>query len=298
MTRTKYNKTVSDLGFTSAAPMPSRDELEQFYADTYYQQSTAKTYSATYSEDELAQKRLRAQLTLHALKDAGRFDDLNGLRFLETGCGEGFIMKAAADAGCQVTGIDYSEYAMQSFHPELVSNLVRGDGTAVLDGFAAKNSTFDICVLQNVIEHVIDPLALLRQTDSIMSDAGVLLINVPNDYSAMQMYLLEQGRIDREHWFSPPDHLHYFNTDTIGNLADAAGYQVLEMFGDFPIELFLFHPGSNYVSDPRQGADAHRARVELDLLLAERGMDAYYDFCRAMSRCGIGRSVCAILSAR
>ncbi|MEQ9169944.1 MAG: class I SAM-dependent methyltransferase [Rhodospirillales bacterium] len=296
MTDRKYGKTTADLGFMSVTPMPSRAELEKFYAETYFQTSAAMTYAPTYSPEELDQKRLRARLVLHAITATGRVTALNDARLLEVGCGEGFILQAATEAGCMTTGVDYSEHAIRSFHPDLLPNLRLGDAATVLDNLRDSGETFDVCVLQNVVEHVIDPFDLLAKVRAVMAKDGILLVNVPNDYSPMQTRLQELGWINREYWFSPPDHLHYFNVDNIGGVADRAGFQVVDMFGDFPIELFLFHPGSNYVQDSGKGADAHRARIILDLLLAERGLDAYHDFCRAMSRCGIGRNLCAVMA--
>jgi len=104
--------------------------------------------------------------------------------------------------------------------------------------------------------------------------------------------------VDHDYWFLPPQHLHYFNIDTIGPFMESVGFEVVDMFGDFPIELFLFHPGSNYAVNRENGPAAHRARVALDLLLAERGIENYYRFCQAMSACGIGRNVCVLVRVK
>jgi len=70
---------------------------------------------------------------------------------------------------------------------------------------------------------------------------------------------------------------------------------MVDMYSDFPIDLFLFHPGSNYIADPKNGPAAHRARVEADLMLAESGEAPYLNLCRAMARCGLGRDITVIV---
>jgi hypothetical protein len=37
------------------------------------------------------------------------------------------------------------------------------------------------------------------------------------------------------------------------------------------------------------------ARVELDLLMAESGVDRLYELCRSMTNCGLGRNVTIVV---
>ena len=48
---------------------------------------------------------------------------------------------------------------------------------------------------------------------------------------------------------------------------------------------------SNYIEDSYCREQAHKARVELDLLLAENGIAPLLALCQAMTKCGIGRNV-------
>jgi hypothetical protein len=72
------------------------------------------------------------------------------------------------------------------------------------------------------------------------------------------------------------------------------GFTTLDAFADFPIEFFLYHAGSNYIENSAAGKPAHKARVELDLLLAENGIAPLHGLCQAMTRCGIGRNVTVV----
>ena len=92
-----------------------------------------------------------------------------------------------------------------------------------------------------------------------------------------------------------PQHLHYFNAENLPRFCAARGYDVLDAYSDFPIDLFLLHPGSNYVADTGKGPAAHRARVLHDLLIADAGLDRYLAFYRAMFQVGIGRDITVVL---
>ncbi|MDH5771514.1 MAG: class I SAM-dependent methyltransferase [Rhodospirillaceae bacterium] len=292
----KFNKIINSTGYISVSPLPSAEELRKFYADAYYQQSLAATYRADYPQEELNHKRLRAELLLHALKSVRKAND--GKSFLEVGCGEGFVLQAAHDAGYDVEGIDFSSYGVKSFHPHFESVLSTGDAFELLDVRIKSGTKVDVCVLQNVLEHVIDPEGLMDRIKRILTPDGLAVINIPNDFSRIQEKLKDIGSVDRDYWFLPPHHLHYFNVDTIGLFIESVGFEVVDTFGDFPIELFLFCPGSNYVTNADNGPSAHKARIEIDLLLAERGIDNYHRFCQSMSGCGIGRNVCVIVRVK
>ncbi len=287
-----YNKQRNNYGFFSATPLPSTTELAEFYAKTYYQNSASTTYQVTYSEDELAQKRLRSELLLHAalLQRKG----IKG-QFLEVGCGEGFLLNAASEAGFDVEGLDFSIHGIETFHPRLIGRVHVGDAFDLLDQFIDQGKPVDVCVLQNVLEHVIDPALLLNRIKRLVGPDGLVIITVPNDFSALQEQVMEQKISDREYWFAPPQHLHYFNVDTLIQFVTDMGFGLLDSYGDFPIEMFLFHPDSNYVADKSKGKGAHQARVALDLLLARKGVGPYHRFCQAITGCGLGRNVTVVL---
>lgn len=290
----KPGRQQTSFGAIAVTPMPSLEELAAFYAKTYYQDTPSVTYQGQYSENELDQKRMRAKLLLYAVERVqSHFSGQS--RFLEVGCGEGFVLQAAVQNGYEVCGVDFSDFGLSKFHPELRNFLQTGDACQVLGVMIANGACYDVCVLQNVLEHVREPKALLEQVYKVMDLDSVAIVTVPNDFSRLQKKALEIGIVDHEYWFLPPQHLHYFDVDTARQFVTECGFEVLDAFGDFPIEFFLYHPGSNYVANRENGRAAHEARLQLDLLLAERGIPSYYAFCQALSGCGVGRNVSLVI---
>ncbi len=201
---------------------------------------------------------------------------------------------AAAAAGWNVKGIDFTDDAVRRFNPDFAAAVEVGDAYALLDAYLEADERFDACVLTNVLEHVLDPENLLRGLARILSHQGVLVITVPNDYSRLQEKLIERSPIDCEFWFCPPAHLNYFNTVTVQELCRREGLEVLDLCGGFPVDFFLLHPASNYVRDASQGKAAHLARVTADLLMAEHGMEAFHRYFQGLAGCGMGRTVTVI----
>jgi SAM-dependent methyltransferase len=176
----------------------------------------------------------------------------------------------------------------------MVDRMRLGDAYRIITDMLAEGLAADIAVLQNVVEHVIDPDALLADIRRLTKPGGIVVIKVPNDFSRLQRVAMERGLIDREFWFAPPAHLHYFTVETLKAIMQKAGFSPLDAFSDFPIDWFLFHPGSNYVANPAAGKPAHNARVLLDLLLGESGIEPYYRFCQALADCGMGRDFAVV----
>lgn len=292
MTDTSFGRVEQPGGWISASPLPSNQDLRQFYADLYYQSTPSATYQPSYSELELRYKSLRCAALLHALRGLGIS---NGDDFLDVGAGEGFLMDAADRAGLVVTGLDYSCFGVGKFFPRLRDRLLDGDVIERLDGFAAAGRRFAACSVINVLEHVLDPIQLLSAVRRILVPRGIAAITVPNDFSGLQALLRDEQMIDREFWWSPPQHLHYFNAENLSRLCASLGFDLVDGFSDFPVDLYLLHPGSNYVTESRNGPAAHRARLLHDVLIAQQGLDPYLQVYRALFRVGAGRCVTVLL---
>jgi 2-polyprenyl-3-methyl-5-hydroxy-6-metoxy-1,4-benzoquinol methylase len=275
-------------GWRSVEPKPTREELSAFYANEYFQKSHG-TYLDSYSEAELAHRDLIARLLLHAIAE-GRGPPAPGDQLLEIGCGEGWFLSAAGTAGYEVRGLDFSADGLKRFHPELLDRTQFGDAFELLDRLIDSGATTDVCVTEHVIEHVLDPVALLDRLKRLLRPGGVAAITAPNDFSATQAQARDSGMADRDFWVVPPQHLNYFNTDNLPRLLERSGFEVRIAYASFPIDWFLLHPGSNYVANPAVGKAAHAARMAIDTMLAARGMEAYFNLARAFFTCGAGRS--------
>lgn len=282
------------LGFLQADPMPTAQELSDYYA-SYYQQERSnyrKSYTAqehAFFDAKLAQRA--------ALATRLRGADAPG-RFLDVGCGEGFALAWFKREGWHVEGIDHSLAGIKAMNPDLADSVTAGDLFGLLDDRIARDERHDLVWLTNVLEHVTDPVGLLEKLRRLVAPGGVLAVTVPNDGSAYQEKLLEDGHINERFWIALPDHLAYFTRESLHNIAGATGWDCREIIGDFPIDLFLMHDGSNYVRDRAQGASAHRARVEMELLLAEQSVEAVNRFYAALAEVGLGRNITAFLTPR
>lgn len=145
----------------------------------------------------------------------------------------------------------------------------------------------------NVLEHVAEPLALLRRIRRLLPSQGKLCVTVPNDFSPLQKAFLKvKGHLP---WFvCLPDHLNYFDFKTLENALTKAGFRVTDQSALYPLELFLLQD-LDYIANPELGPVAHQRRVMFEDNLKAAGMaDTLDHFYRTLAAGGYGRDVMVV----
>ena len=205
-------------------PQPSQAALHEVYGADYYRNrrffdgdETIYGYFDCFSEHpakEFDNHRILDRLT-QLLDPPGS----NGRRFLDVGCGLGYLMNAASHRGYQVEGIDY--------------NLAATEWVATNYGFPAFCGDFmnyqgeacDAVAMLDVIEHLPRPLAALEKARSLIRPGGVFALSTMDSDSLVSRLVgkrLEDFRRTREHLF-------FFNRTTIREALARAGFEVLRI---------------------------------------------------------------------
>lgn len=291
----KFNEKRIQHGVIQCDPIPETKFLQEYYKKKYYQASKG-SYDLAYTEEEINHKKFEADLIVHAVINSLNTLEVTQKKLLELGCGEGFLLSQAAEAKFDVLGIDHSSFGIRKWHPHLMNNFLEAD---LYDFLEDENNfdTFDVCVLKNVLEHVVAPQDLLKKMKSVLKKNGKLVLTVPNDYSRLQKKLIDLKVAFSDEWFCPPDHLYYFNTDNFTSYVEDFGFKVLDLYSSFPVDMFLLNKHSNYYSDRTKGKEAHYSRIRMDLLIQEAGMSHALNLYRSMAKCGIGRNLTVVLES-
>lgn len=275
-----------EYGYFSVCNLPTQEALEIYYSNKYYQDESVQ-YAHTYSTEELRYFLINPKIAEYVFHDKYTIAK-NSL--LDVGTGEGFFANYFYQNGWEVSTLDYSINGIQRHNPALVPTLMQGDVFKSLETLTDNNRTFNLINLSNVLEHVIDPIKLLEQLKSLLNEQSLLRISVPNDYSNFQTFLLKKGYTTNT-WLCPPDHLHYFTFESLGNLLRALDYEIVLSMGEFPIELFLSNAASNYIKNREHGKYAHQSRIEVSNFLFDQGIDQYIDYYKASANIGLSRQV-------
>lgn len=165
--------------------------------------------------DPFAANVLRLKLVLrlrHLLRDTA-----GPLRLLDFGCGDGELLAAARLLGMQAIGIDISDSR---------ARVARASGNLVLADFAGFDrdggGKVHAAVLSQVLEHVSDPLGLLRGLAGRMLPGGVLFVAVPNCKG-----IAAPRSFDAFHAVQPLEHMNAFDPGSLRRLAARAGFRPL-----------------------------------------------------------------------
>lgn len=112
--------------------------------------------------------------------------DLHPTSLLDVGCGRGFLLNHLADAGLTgLAGVDvYEDVESQRF------TYKRGDVTEQLP---FPDASFECVVAGEIIEHVPDPDAFLREVRRVLVPGGNLVISTPNMVSWANRVLVPLG---------------------------------------------------------------------------------------------------------
>jgi SAM-dependent methyltransferase len=121
---------------------------------------------------------------------ARRAFDLAGLRgpgtarVLEVGCGEGLladaIRRTADERGLVLTytGLDVSDSALELARAHVEGTLLCGDATDVVGALPAGSQ--DLVIAKNLLHHLDDPAAFLREARRVTTPGGVVVAFEPN----------------------------------------------------------------------------------------------------------------------
>ena len=106
---------------------------------------------------------------------------LEGLRVLDVGCGGGILSESVARLGARVTGIDVVEKNIRiaSLHSaEAALDIDYRVATAA--DIAASGDTYDVVLNMEVVEHVADVTAFMRDCTRLTGESGVMFVATIN----------------------------------------------------------------------------------------------------------------------
>ena len=117
---------------------------------------------------------------------------------IEIGCSNGRILSLPlAERGFRVTGVDLHRPSIDR---------ATADNTFPHARFICRNAesfmtveSFDVVILSDILEHVPDPLGLLKMARGLLAAGGIILISIPNGYgpAELERRFAERTRLDR-----------------------------------------------------------------------------------------------------
>ena len=266
-------------GYKHIDPLPTPADIKAMYDEVFY---------AEIKPEYISKMRAEKPYWLALYKE--RIREMERLvprlpTIVDVGCGPGYFMAAAKELGYEPTGIEPNIHALQhaSAFGSVVGGFVEDDDVDFLPGIVMVHMSF-------ILEHLIDPSAVLKKIHGWMPTGGVLCIELPRDDWGLQ----EEARRKvgaTEWWVAPAEgHLNYFDSASLRSLVSRSGFSIQYETTTWPMEFFILG-GRSYIGDDAVGKKAHEDRMALEMLMWERMPETKKVLYDHLAEQGIGREI-------
>jgi 2-polyprenyl-3-methyl-5-hydroxy-6-metoxy-1,4-benzoquinol methylase len=156
-------------------------------------------------------------------------------RVLEVGCGEGgFGSRLKELRGCEVWGVEVDAAAAARASLRL-DRVICGDVGQLMSKVPEHH--FDAIVFNDVLEHLVDPWAVVRVARSRLDDGGVVVSSIPNirHYPTMARLLLRKAWEYEDSGILDRTHLRFFTEKSVRLMYERLGYDILRHEGVNPV---------------------------------------------------------------
>lgn len=156
---------------------------------------------------------------LDGAKSAAYFWVPKHVRVLDIGCGFGESLAYHQARGCDVYGVEADKNIRR-----VADKFGFKVHVGLFDPEVYPPATFDYVTMSQVIEHVIDPVLVLKGVERILKSGGIAILTTPNP----------QGwgaRIFGKFWINwhAPYHLHFFSAKSMKMAADMSGLELVRV---------------------------------------------------------------------
>jgi SAM-dependent methyltransferase len=193
---------ISDKRYGLTLPLQQCDACGFVYARSGSLPELTALYAQLDDVEYGASEEGRRRQMAHLLRWATRGLP-EGARVLDVGAASGLLVREASAQGFRAVGVEPSRP---------LAARARADGLEVYDGVlpnAEVGEEFAFVALVDVIEHVDDPLALLRECARVLAPGGRLLVVTPDRRSVAAKLL------GRRWWHRRLAHVGYFDRSTL-----------------------------------------------------------------------------------
>ena len=143
-------------------------------------------------------------------------------RVLEIGSGHGFFLEIMKTNGFDIIGYDISKEKRK--YSKKITDVPVYD-ININEKIPADNK-FDIVVLFHTLEHITDPITLLKNIKKLLKPKGKILIEVPNSDD----FHLKLNKFYKEFYWERA-HIHYFNPNKLKYVIHKSGFKNIRIVG-------------------------------------------------------------------
>lgn len=199
-------------------PVPGPDEIASFYDGAYFEDGFHGMRESDAGYDDVMTA--RADQTRRYVENDLLIHRPGAGSFFEIGAASGHVLAAARDTGvARVSGLEISPEAAAKAGELHGIDVAVGDVAGFDPGEAA--GTWDLVYAGDVLEHLVDPNALLETAARLLHPDGALVVRIPTTFDLWSSRLATLMLRASGRTFDLPDapyHLHEFTRGTATRL--------------------------------------------------------------------------------
>lgn len=142
---------------------------------------------------------------------------------LDFGCGSGRTLSMAKQLGWKVTGIEIDEKAVAKAK-SLGLNIIQGD----FQKLSEMIEQFDCVMCSHVLEHVNQPLELLKLLANTLRPQGIMFVSLPNSKSSVLQYYGDNWR-----GLEAPRHISIPSLENLSSKLESMGFKIIEQINTY-----------------------------------------------------------------
>lgn len=150
---------------------------------------------------------------------------------LEFGCGQGDFSRLLKEKFKAETWAVELHKEAADIAAGKIDHVINMDAMESLDKLP--DNHFDSIFLLDILEHLIDPYALLEKCRGKLSDDGVLIASIPNIryYRALKNYIINGTWEYKAQGIMDITHLRFFTHSSIKEMFEKSGFQIVTLQG-------------------------------------------------------------------
>ena len=169
----------------------------------------------------------RKALLLRMLQRYVRPSAQNDVRILDAGCGEGEFLEFFATQGCNVYGVDVAEGAVYRAHRQCTTASIQVGSLEETLPFPP--GFFDVVWCSEVLEHLFDIRAAMREVSRLVKDHGFFVVTTP--YHGLCKNLAISLLRFEQHFDVLGPHIRFFTKQSLSACLMLAGFEILQWQG-------------------------------------------------------------------